>query len=142
MPSIDRLPLPVRRAGAASVRRYAVATARWRVTPDFLVIGAKRGGTTTLFKALRGHPDVEPIFPALERMKSPHYFDLEYHRGEAWYRSHFATRRRLDRLAAERGVRPVTGEASPYYLFHPHAAERIAADVPDVKLVLLLRDPV
>ena len=37
---------------------------------------------------------------------------------------------------------PITGESSPYYLFHPLAAERIARDLPDVRLVVLLRDPV
>jgi len=36
----------------------------------------------------------------------------------------------------------LTFESSPYYLFHPLALDRIAADLPDVKLVVLVRDPV
>jgi hypothetical protein len=137
-----------RRVGRATVRALGMAAARWRPGPDFLVIGAKRAGTTFLFRQLESHPAVLPLFPSSrvlplrENSKGVHYFDTAYGRGATWYRSHFATtaRRRLVRRAT--GEEPVSGEASPYYLFHPHAAARVASALPDARLVVLLRDPV
>lgn len=140
---IDQLkaatPTVVRAAARDSARWLGRLTSAWRPLPEFLVIGTKRGGTTTLFRALQDHPLVLPMFPAAQDLKSPHYFDLDFDRGEAWYRSHFATRRA--RRARREGM-PVTGEASPYYLFHPGGAARVRMTVPDARLVVLLRDPV
>ena len=103
--------------------------------PDFLLIGAKRCGSTALFASLTTHPGV--IGP--RGTKGTHYFDVNHGRGVVWYRSSFpatvAARRR-------RGEPLAVGEASPYYLFHPLAASRIAAELPGVRLVAILRDPV
>jgi hypothetical protein len=109
--------------------------------PDFLLVGTKRGGTTSMHHLLLQHPDMMPMFPA-RRLKSPMYFSQFYNRGERWYRSHFSTSvwRRARELARQR--RTVTGEASPYYLYNPYAAERIRRDIPGVKIVIMLRDPV
>jgi hypothetical protein len=122
--------------------RYGERTSDQRPLPDFLIIGTKRGGTTSLWFALAGHPDVAPLFPALQELKSPHYFDIHYDKPLGWYRSFFATRGQLRRHEARTGRRAFTGEASPYYMFHPLAAERIAKVLPEVKLVVSLRDPV
>jgi Sulfotransferase domain len=119
-------------------RSWGAATSSRRARPDFLVIGAKRGGTTTLFRALQDHPDVLRLFPARGNTKSPHYFDDYYNRGPAWYRGHFP----LIRTTTATTPRKLTGEASPYYLFHPLSAGRIAADLPDVKCIVMLRDPI
>jgi hypothetical protein len=109
--------------------------------PDFLIIGTKKGGTTSVANWLVQHRQVMPMFPRFQRHKSPHYFDINYHRGEAWYRSHFPTE--AARAGHARKVGPVhVGEASPYYLFHPAAADRIAETVPDVRLIAILREPV
>ena len=124
---------PVRRAAKAVLRGYGVATSGLRRGPDFLIIGAKRGGTTSMYNYLAGHPSVAPLFPAPQRIKGVHYFDTNFHRGRAWYRSHFPI--------GGRGT-TVVGEGSPYYLGHPHAATRAAEAVPDAKLILLLRHPV
>jgi hypothetical protein len=137
-----RVPPQVKAAGRAAVRRWAVATAGRRVTPDFLVAGAKRGGTTSLWNWLQQHPGVLPMFPAVQQIKSPHYFDIHWTRGERWYRSHFPTRAAVDRAERRLGYRPVVGEASPYYMFHPLAPERVAATIPAAKVIMLLRDPV
>jgi hypothetical protein len=107
-----------------------------RVRPDFLIVGAQRCGTTSMFKTLMQHPDV--LRPFLR--KGVHYFDKSYTRGERWYRGHFP-------LAATRrlhggGSVVLTGESSPYYMFHPLARQRLAADLPKVRLIVLLRDPV
>ena len=99
--------------------------------PDFVIIGGKKCGTTFLYHLLSRHPYVAP---ATE--KEVHYFDTRFDRGNAWYRSHFPA-------PAEKGERRViTGEASPFYLYHPHAARRAAATVPRARLIALLRDPV
>jgi len=129
------------RAFLAGLRvvQYAVRpTARWRATPDFLIVGAQRSGTTTLYRALEPHPAVE--FPRFT--KGVHWFDVEYHRPPAWYRSNFALRATLDRRARAAGEPVVVGEAAPYYAFHPFVPGRIAERLPDAKLVMILRDPV
>ncbi|MEJ5946305.1 sulfotransferase domain-containing protein [Pseudokineococcus basanitobsidens] len=108
-------------------------TAAVRSLPDFLVVGGQRCGTTSLFKTLVQHRQISP--PALR--KGIHYFDVHYDEGPAWYRGHFPVRR--PRLG---GPRRLTGESSPYYMFHPLAGRRIADDLPDVRLLVLLRDPV
>lgn len=95
--------------------------------PDFLGIGAQKGGTTTLQCLLAQHPAV--YLPAAKEL---HYFSLHYGQGEGWYRQHFA--------AAACGQS--CGEITPYYLFHPLAPQRIRALLPKVRLVVLLRDPV
>jgi hypothetical protein len=107
-----------------------------RVRPDFLIVGAQRCGTTTMFKTLVQHPDV--VRPFLR--KGVHYFDKSYDRGERWYRGHFPLAATM-RLRGHDG-RAITGESSPYYMFHPLARQRLAADLPGVKLLVLLRDPV
>jgi hypothetical protein len=105
-------------------------TARLRALPDFLVIGAQKSGTTSIWQYLSAHPSVR-----FGRIKEVHYFDLSHHFGERWYRAQFPLR-----MIGSRGR--LVGDASPYYLFHPHAPRRAAALVPDAKLVAILRNPV
>ena len=107
-----------------------MATAPVRTLPDFLIIGAQKCGTTFLYQLLVQHPRVKPAF-----VKEVHYFDLNFAKGNNWYRSHFPLQMRNTRTY-------ITGEASPYYLFHPHAAKRASMVVPDAKLIILLRNPV
>ncbi|MGY1984852.1 MULTISPECIES: sulfotransferase domain-containing protein [unclassified Blastococcus] len=106
--------------------------------PDFLIIGGQRCGTTSMYRTLRSHPNVLP--PVLH--KGVHYFDTAYGRGMSWYRAHFPLRSTAAAIGRRTGSRALTFESSPYYMFHPLAAARIARDLPDVKLVVLLRDPV
>jgi hypothetical protein len=132
----------VRGAARRSVRRvtdaYGQSTRGRRVLPDFLIVGAQRCGTTTLFRTLDQHPAVLP--PTLR--KGVHYFDLSYQRDLSWYRGHFPTQAQVDEASAAAGVRAVVGESSPYYMWHPAGPERIAANLPDVRLLVALRDPV
>ncbi|MFP4011557.1 MAG: sulfotransferase family protein [Spirochaetaceae bacterium] len=109
------------------VWRYA--TAFRRVLPTFLGIGAQKAGTTALMHYLRQHPQA-----AWGKGRELHYFDRNYHRGERWYRARFPLARQVAKNMA-------VGEGSPEYLLHPHAARRISALLPQVKLVVLLRDP-
>jgi hypothetical protein len=106
---------------------FGRATARIRPLPDFLIIGAQKAGTTALYTYLRRHPSITG--PAWKEVS---FFDRQYTRGAAWYRGNFPLR------SSGRTV----GEASPSYLFHPLAPQRVAALLPDVKLIAILRDPV
>jgi hypothetical protein len=140
---VDRSTHPGRRRalargyGRSARLRAREVTAPLRALPDFLIIGAQKAGTTSLYAYLCAHPDVLPA-----ARKEVHYFDLNHARGERWYRSMFPLRADLEVRARRAGHRVVTGEASPYYLFHPLAAERAASTVPGTRLVVLLRDPV
>ncbi len=111
-------------------RLWRLATAPVRTLPDLLIIGAQKCGTTFLYQLLVQHPRVKSAF-----VKEVHYFDLNFAKGNNWYRSNFPLRMRNTRTY-------ITGEASPYYLFHPHAAKRASMVVPDAKLIILLRNPV
>ncbi|GII93514.1 sulfotransferase [Sinosporangium siamense] len=126
----------------AATRAYAVQTASQRHLPDFLIIGTKRGGTTSLWNYLVQHPMVMPMYPESREIKSPWYFYVNYAKGDAWYRSHFATEAQLDRLEKKYGVRPLTGEACPYYMYYPPVAQRVLDRMPNTKIIMTLRDPV
>jgi hypothetical protein len=97
--------------------------------PDFLIIGAQRCGTTSLFFYLLQHPE---LFLPVE--KEIHFFDLHYGNGPCWYRNIFKS--------GTADAKKLKGEASPYYLFHHLVAERVARHFPGMKLIVLLRDPV
>jgi hypothetical protein len=141
-PAIERVDRAAREGAKRVLRRYGEFTSALRGGPDFIVIGAKRGGTTSIYNYLLEHPSIQPLFPGRQHIKGPHYYDSEFTRGPRWYRSHFPLEM-ADRHLARPGIVPaIAGEASPYYLFHPLAAERLARDFPDVRLVVLLRDPV
>ncbi len=131
-----------REAAKWAIRRGGVFTADRRPLPDFLLVGAKRGGTTSLWRYLQEHPAVLPLFPAAEKRKGMYYFDEQYGRGERWYRSHFPTRHARAAAAARVGGRVVAGEGTPYYLYHPWAPVRAARTVPDAVILVVLRDPV
>lgn len=107
----------------------ATSTAR---LPDFLVIGAAKAGTTTIYEHLRADDRVFVTEP-----KSPEFFsrDANWERGVEWYASLFAAA----------GDGQLCGEASPGYTHWPtfdHVPQRIASVVPDCRFVYLLREPV
>src|SRR5918999_4186439 len=135
-------PRPVLTGAKAAFRAIGLITGGQRVLPDFLLIGTKRGGTTSLFRYLTQHPEVAPIFPSVQGIKDVRFFDSNFGKGTVWYRSHFPMR--LHRLYVERLERGrlVAGESTPYYLFHPHAPGRAHQVVPHARLVVLLRNPI
>ena len=122
-----RIPLDVRHRIAQLRVQARTPTGRLRRLPDVLVIGAQRGGTSSLYRHLGRHPDVAPSL-----RKEVEYFSRRFDRGDRWYRAHFALANGRSRL---------TFEATPDYLFHPLAAERAATVVPDARLVVMLREP-
>lgn len=126
---------PIRRSRPSRVR-YLLG--RTRVLPDYLIIGAARAGTTSLHAQIEAHPDVLP-----SRRQEVHFFDSpRFANGPDYYRLFFPTGARMRWEGMRSGRRPRTGESTPYALFHPHAAERVHAVLPDARLIVLLRDPV
>lgn len=104
------------------------------MVPGFIIIGAMRCGTTSFYENLVKHPQISPT-----RQKELHFFDYDdlYTRGFDWYLSNFPSI-----TARLRGIR-LTGEATPAYLYLTYVPERIAATrLPDIKFIVLLRDPV
>jgi hypothetical protein len=133
------MPDPVKSAVLAASRTYGRFTASSRMLPSFLICGGQRCGTTSMYRALAAHPAVRKAV----RHKGVHYFDIAYAEGPRWYRGHFPTAREARRQASSVGVTTVqTFESSPYYMYHPLAATRIARDLPGVRLIVLTRDPV
>jgi hypothetical protein len=138
----DRSPRWLKDVANVATRGYGLATAPLRPVPDFLIIGTKRGGTTSLFNYLLMHPGVLGLFPQSRGKKSTDYFFKDLARGDQWYRSHFHTRVRRQRLADRLGYQPVGGEASPYYVWDPRIAPRVRALAPELRSIMLVRDPV
>ncbi len=101
-----------------------------------------------MYRYLVEHPQVLSQFPSAKRLplradsKGAHYFDTGWSHGAPWYRSHFPSS--LSRRLAARHLhaRVLCGEASPYYLFHPRAAQRARSAVPQIQIIVLLRNPV
>jgi Sulfotransferase domain len=99
--------------------------------PDFVIIGAPKCGTTFLYNLLTKHPHVQSA-----AFKEVHYFDSLFEKGIEWYRGCFLPPRWKD------GRMTIIGEATPGYLVHPHAAERMADVIPEARLIAMLRNPV
>jgi Sulfotransferase domain len=109
--------------------RRAVGGVEDRALPSVLILGAQKAGSSSLFEYLMLHPDAHPPL-----RKEVHFFDYAYERGLDWYRAFFPDRKRM-------GAHGFTAEASPSYLFEPQVPERVARDLPEVRLVALLREP-
>jgi hypothetical protein len=108
----------------------------YRALPDFIIIGAQKAGTSSLYSYLVQHPDIVPA-----AKKELHFFDDDrwngvsnYPKGRYWYQARFPLRSQLR-------TGKLTGEATPLYLFHPLAADRMYRLVPQARLIVLLRHP-
>jgi hypothetical protein len=132
-----RLPLRARQGIRRGVDLFGELTSGFRLLPSYLIVGAQKGGTSALYEYLVRHPLV-----GRSTNEEVHYFSLNYARGTAWYRGHFPTAARAAYVRRRYGRELVTGESSPYYLFHPHAVERIRELLPDARLIVVLRNPV
>lgn len=125
-----------------TTRGWAYLTAGDRPMPDYFIIGCKRGGTTSLFNYLVRHPGIRHMYPQVRGTKSTDYFFKGGDHSERWYRSHFPSERYRSKEARSLGYRPLSGEASPYYVWDPRVAGKARAVAPDVRSILLLREPV
>jgi hypothetical protein len=116
---------------------YRTTTSPMRIMPDFIIIGVARAGTTSLYNYLIEHPNIGPA-----AKKEVHFFDYHYQKGMSWYRGHFPYSMRKYYEENIRKLDFITGEASPYYMYHPYAPERVAKALPQVKMIVLLRNPI
>jgi hypothetical protein len=147
----DSLAATERRFVSGSIRRDPTDARRpllgrrrhvTKALPTFLVIGAARSGTTSVYRYLNQHPDIY-----MSPVKEPNFFAMESEgldfRGPnenslAWV-TDLSDYRQLFRSSSGQKA---LGEASPLYLYSPKAAERIHAFIPDARLVAILRNPV
>lgn len=120
----------------AQLSQFRRLTARMRTLPDFLVLGAMRCGTTSLYTYLSEHPDVLPSWT-----KEIHYLDRRYARGADWYRANFPLAVSRHWHALRHGRQASVFESTPAYMAHPDGARRLAGIVPKARLVVLLRNP-
>lgn len=126
-----------RRCAKAALFKVRLLTAKARALPDFIIAGAQKSGTTSLFAYLSQHPLLHP-----SSIKEVHYFDGgltpeidTYQLGVNWYRAHFPLQRNV--LSNHQVF-----EASPLYQLNPLVPERISQLLPNAKLIFVLRNPV
>jgi tetratricopeptide (TPR) repeat protein len=98
-------------------------------SPDFIIAGASKGGTSSLYNYLSYHPQL-----LLSHKKELDFFWQNFERGIDWYLAHFPTITDNDNF--------LTGEATPNYLRFPVVAQRIKEYCPQTKIIILLRNPV
>ncbi len=110
-----------------------------RTLPDFLIIGAAKSGTTSLYSLISAHPHVLPA-----RVKEIRYFasPRNYLFGLSWYRSHFPIVFQMCCSALLHRHRMQTGEANPINMFHQDVPGRVKAALPNVRLIAILRNPI
>ncbi|XP_077474284.1 heparan sulfate glucosamine 3-O-sulfotransferase 4-like [Stigmatopora argus] len=94
--------------------------------PQAIIIGVKKGGTRALLEALRVHPDVRAVG------NEPHFFDRNYERGLDWYRE----------LMPSTLEGQITMEKTPSYFVTNQAPKRIHTMARDIKLIIVVRNPV
>jgi hypothetical protein len=96
---------------------------------DFIVIGAQKAGTTSLFHYLRAHQQIHIPFA-----KEVGFFSRErlFNKGAPWYLNQFA----------DATPQQIVGEASPQYMMNPAVPARIHALFPGIKLIAILRNPI
>lgn len=101
--------------------------------PNFLIVGAAKAGTTSLYEYLKQHPDVY-----MSPLKEPGYYWPEAPTPEdAPIRTRADYERLFDGVTTEHAI----GEATPRYLQSATAAERIARDLPHARIIVSLRNP-
>lgn len=126
----------VKESGWKLVWQYRQVTSAIRSYPDFVVIGAQKSGSSSLYSYLGQHPEILPSFS-----KEVHFFDggLDaevdtYEKGHSWYRARFPIKWTLH-------GRFKTFEASPLYIFNPLVAKRMFDHIPSTKIIVVLRNP-
>lgn len=99
--------------------------------PNFICIGAAKAGTTTLYDVLKDHSQIY-----LPHIKETHFFDdpQYWDRGAEWYFNEYFSKVK---------DQPLIGEITPSYVYFPDVPERIFSTLgPDVKIILMIRNPV
>ncbi|MEN8129605.1 MAG: sulfotransferase [Pseudomonadota bacterium] len=131
-----RVKRPLRKVKYRITWPHRRATWRGRALPDFIIIGAMKSGTSSLFAYLAQHPQlIRSSEKELNFFHQGAVLNTEDFIGDqAWYRAHFPLRRKTRTVFK-------TFEASPGYIFNPLVPNRIFNFIPSVKLIAILRNP-
>ena len=113
-------------------RNFRYISSPFRMLPDFIIIGAVRCGTTSLYYNICEHPKI--LSASYDEIG---FFDVNYDLGINWYRSMFPIKSR--NISSEKYL---TGEDTPFYFWNESTAKKIKKDLPNVKLITILRNPV
>ena len=112
-------------------------TSEKRILPSFIIVGAARSGTTSLYEYLENHPSVLPPVK-----KETGFFNYAYNNNSNWYKMYFPTIAEKQKAENIQKNSIITGEATPSYLIDPRVPKRISSLLPKIKLIILLRNPI
>ena len=118
-------------------RFWGIITSPVRMLPDFLIIGGRKCGSTSLYNYLIQHPCV-----ASPLRKEMHFFSTKFHKNLAWYKANFPSTRYKSCSNKNQKKNFITCDASAEYLSYPNVAERVHQIIPKVKLIAILRNPI
>jgi len=117
-------------------RNLTYLTSPIRLLPNFIIVGAVRCGTTSLYYNICEHSCVLPA-----SYDEIGFFDSNYELGINWYKSMFPTKFKRKKIESKTGI-CITGEDTPFYFWDKKAIERIKKEIPKIKLIVLLRNPI
>ena len=117
-------------------RHFYAITGPMRILPDFLIIGAKRCGTTSLYYHLPEHPCI-----AKSHHDSMGFFNDNFHLGLNWYRSFFPTNFYKKSLKSK-FQKLLAFDVTTGYIEKEFTADNIYQTKPDMKIISILRNPV
>ena len=112
-------------------------TSNSRILPDFIIIGESKCGTTSLYNYMIQHPAIKPALT-----KEINFFNWSYDKPQNWYSAHFPTKlkKKFSKNVFKKSF--LTGEATPLYLFNSQVPKRMFETIPNVKIIVVLRNPV
>jgi len=117
-------------------RNLTYITSSIRLLPNFIIVGAVRCGTTSLYYNICEHSCV--LAAAYDEIG---FFDSNYELGINWYKSMFPTKFKRKKIELKTGI-CITGEDTPFYFWDKKSIERIKKEIPKIKLIILLRNPI
>jgi hypothetical protein len=133
----QKLPGFFEESNSTKINKIRLFSGNFRILPDFIIIGVQKCGTTSLYNYLTQHPEIESAIS-----KQPHYFDINFGKKIIWYKSHFPLY--IKKVFYKKILKKqfITGEASTDYINHPLVSKRIKESLPNVKIIIILRNPV
>ena len=114
---------------------FKIITSGVRVLPDFILIGGTRSGVMTLTKYIKEHPNTYTV-------RNVHFFEYAYSNKVEWYKRHFPTNFYKNYFKLKHKQKLVVGESTGTYLFHSEVSKRIKEHIPNVKLIVMLKNPI
>ena len=117
-------------------RAFQIATSSIRTLPNFIIIGSSKSGTLAIHNYLLQHPDID------YSPRNIHFFEYVYSDKISWYKSHFPTKLHKSLVKTIHKRKCLIGEHTATYLHHPLVPQRVKDSIPDVKLIISLRNPI